>query len=111
MVKTTSLCTNCVQIMTNPICPSCFVRHINYWLRDKNLTKKEMQDTLIGLSNVIKDAEESLSDISCIVCEDTKVNLCTHCFTTKAERVLETNLQQGILQEFAEDFETIIWRI
>ena len=111
MVKVTSLCTNCVQIMTNPICPACFVRHINYWLRDRNLGQKEMQSVLIGLSRVIKDSEESPADISCIVCGERKVNLCTYCFTNKASKVLETNLRQDVLKDFTDDFETIIWRV
>ncbi len=112
MVKVTSLCTNCVQVMTNPICPSCFARHIGYWLRDKNLTQKEMRDILTGLLRVIQDAEESPSDTSCIVCGAHKVNLCTYCFTNKARLVLEKNLtNKDVLEDFDEDFETIIWRI
>lgn len=111
MVKVTSLCTNCVQIITNPICPACFVRHINYWLRDRNLNQKEIRDILMGLSKVIKDSEESPADISCIVCGERKVNLCTYCFTNKASKVLETNLRQDVLSDFTEDFATIIWRV
>ena len=112
MVKVTSLCANCVQIMTNPICPSCFVKHINYWLRDRNLTEKEARDILIGLRKVIKDAEESPTDIPCIVCGKTKVNLCTHCFTNKATLVIENNIKnKQMLEDFTEDFNTIIWRI
>jgi len=112
MVKVTSLCTSCVQIMTNPICPSCFVKHISYWLRDRNLTEKEAREILIGLAQVVKDAEESPADTFCIVCGEQKVNLCTHCFTNKAMRVLENNLRnKQLLEDFAEDFNTIIWRI
>ncbi|MBD3247318.1 hypothetical protein GF378_01725 [Candidatus Pacearchaeota archaeon] len=112
MVKVTSLCTSCLQIMTNPICPSCFVKHVSYWLRDKKLSGNEARDILIGLAKVIKDAEESPSDTSCIVCGERKVNLCTHCFTSKAGRVLKNSLKnEKTLKEFAEDFNTIIWRI
>jgi hypothetical protein len=98
--------------MTNPICPSCFVKHINYWIRDRNLTEKQARDILLGLRRVIKDAEESPADTSCIVCGEIKVNLCTHCFTNKAGTVIEDNIKnKQILEEFAEDFNTIIWRI
>ena len=111
MVKITSLSTNCVQIMTTPIFPACLVKNINYGLRDRNLSQKEMQDILIGLSRVIKNSEESPADISCIVCGERKVNLCTYCFTNKASKVLETNLRQEVLKDFTEDFDTIIWRV
>ena len=111
MVKVTSLCTDCLQIMTNPICPSCFVRHINYWLRDKNLTEKQMQTILVSLTKIIKDSEDAPADTSCIVCNERKVNLCTYCFTNKASRILEANLRPEVLADFTEDFQTIIWRI
>lgn len=110
-MRTTPLCTSCVQIMTNPICPSCFVRHVNYWLRDRPISQKQAEQVLVGLLNVVKEAEESPADMSCIVCGDEKVNLCTHCFTTKAGKVLEKNLREDLLLEFEEDFNTIIWRI
>ncbi len=111
MVKVTSLCTNCVQVMTNPICPACFSRHISYWLKDKNLGQKQIANIMAGLLKVIKDAEESPADTSCIVCGAKRVNLCTYCFTNKARLVLEQNLNTETINEFDEDFETIIWRV
>lgn len=112
MVQVTSLCTNCVQVMTNPICPSCFTRHVHYWLRDKNLSQKDMKEITIAMKNLIKEAEESPADTSCIVCGERKVNLCTFCFTNKAKKVMEKTLRSiEVLDEFEEDFNTIIWRI
>ena len=112
MVRVTSLCTDCVQIMTNPICPNCFAKHINYWLRDKNLTQKEMKEIMAELTVVINEAEESPADTKCIVCGEKKVNLCTYCFTNKTKRILERSLRnKEVLNEFEEDFNTIIWRI
>ncbi len=112
MVKITSLCTNCVQVMTNPLCPACFSRHIGYWLRDKNLSQKQIRDIMAGLIRVVRDAEDSPADTSCIVCGAKKVNLCTYCFTNKAKEVVEKNLNdKDVINEFDDDFETIIWRI
>lgn len=112
MVKLTCLCTNCVQVMTNPICPACFAKHISYWLRDKNLSQKETFEIIAMLGKVINEAEESPAEISCIVCGEKKVNICTYCFTNKARKVLEKNLRnKEVLREFEEDFDTIIWRI
>ena len=112
MVRVTSLCTDCVQVMTNPICPNCFAKHINYWLRDKNLSQKEMSEIVTELAIVISEAEESPADIICIVCGEKKVNLCTYCFTDKIRKILERNLRnKEVLNEFEEDFNTIIWRV
>jgi hypothetical protein len=98
--------------MTNPICPSCFSKHINYWLRDKNLSQKEVVEIVTELATLINEAEESPADTSCIVCGEKKVNLCTYCFTNKAKRVLEKSLRHHeVLNEFEEDFNTIIWRV
>jgi hypothetical protein len=71
-----------------------------------------MRDILTGLLKVIRDAEESPSDTSCIVCGAKKVNLCTYCFVNKARFVLEKNLNNNnVMDDFDEDFETIIWRV
>lgn len=67
---------------------------------------------MTGLMTVVRNAEESPADTSCIVCGAKKVNLCTYCFTNKARLVLEKNLNNNnAIDEFDEDFETIIWRI
>ena len=113
MVNVTCLCTNCLQVMTNPICPNCFARHINYWLRDRNLSQKEIKEIIAMLRQVIIEAEESPAEISCIVCGEKKVNICTYCFTNKARKILEKSLRnkEEVLNEFEEDFNTIIWRV
>jgi len=112
MVRVTSLCTDCVQVMTNPICPNCFTKHITYWLRDKNLSQKETIEIVRALKIIINEAEESPANTLCIVCGEKKVNLCTYCFTNKVRRVLERNLRnKEVLKEFEEDFNTIIWRV
>ena len=112
MVEVTCLCTDCVQVMANPICPICFAKHINYWLRDKNLSQKDLTEIIAMLKDVVNEAEESPADISCIVCGEKKVNICTFCFTNKAKRILEKRLRNNeVMSEFEEDFNTIIWRI
>jgi len=81
-------------------------------MRDKNLTLKEVKEILAELESVIKEASETPSDTSCIVCGENKVNLCTYCFTNKAKRILDRSLRSTeVLNEFEEDFNTIIWRI
>lgn len=112
MTETNDLCDQCVQILTNPICPYCFTQHVLYWLRDKNLPNKKMLKIMRELAEVVKDSQESHANTKCIMCGTGKVNLCTYCFTNKATRILENNIEDDQqLDEFKEDFETIIWRI
>jgi hypothetical protein len=111
MVNVTSLCTQCVQVITNPICPNCFMKQVLYWLRDKSLSKEELKCAITGFAELMKEVEENGSEIDCIVCSARKVNLCTFCFTNKATKILEKALKkEGVLENFKEDFETIIWR-
>jgi len=111
MVNITDLCTNCVQIITNPICPLCLSNHILEWLRDKNIPKEKFREIERLFIKLITKAEETPSDITCIICGCKKVNLCLHCFTLKAEIIIEENINSNITQEFEEDFNTILWRI
>jgi uncharacterized protein YejL (UPF0352 family) len=98
--------------MTNPICPRCFSRHVSYWLKDKNISQKDVKEIISEMISIINEAEESPADTSCIVCGERKVNLCTFCFTNKARNVMEKTLESvEILSEFEEDFNTIIWRV
>ena len=110
-LKEIPLCTQCAYVITNPICPRCFSRHVLYWLRDKKTSSKEIKQILKQLKQLIKKADETPSNINCIICGSKKVNLCLHCFTFKAEKIIENNTNPTITQEFEEDFNTILWRI
>jgi len=112
MVKITSLCTGCVQPVTNPICPFCFSRHVTVWLRDKRLPGYKVSNIKKHLKRMVQEAEETPSDIKCIICMSKKVNLCTYCFILKATRIITKNLGEGkLLTQFNEDFNTEIWRV
>ena len=110
MVKVTNLCTDCVQIITNPICPNCFSKHVLIWLRDKKISYYQMNSIKNLLNNLVKEAEETPSETKCILCDSRKVNICIYCFTNKARRILEKKAPT-IINEFKEDFNTAIWRI
>jgi hypothetical protein len=111
MVKITSLCTDCVQVITNPLCPYCFSRQVLTWIRDKNLPAYKVRKMGRYLKKLVAEAEETPSDIMCITCDSKRVNLCTHCFTNKALRMIEKNSNEKVTEDFIEDFSTVIWRI
>lgn len=111
MVKITSLCTDCVQIITNPICPNCFSKQVIAWLRDKKVSEEKMKKMQELFRKLIMNTEEAPSDIRCILCDCKKVNLCVYCFTNRAYRILDQNTSEKTKGEFKEDFNTKIWRI
>jgi|TARA_Y100000310_G_scaffold149697_1_gene149029 hypothetical protein len=111
MVKVTNLCTNCVQVITNPICPYCFSKQVITWLRDKNISSYKMSNIKRYLRKLIIQAEETPSNIRCIVCGSKRVNLCIHCFINEATRIIGNNTNKEVIDSFNEDFNTIIWRI
>ena len=85
MVKITTLCTDCVQVITNPICPNCFAREVVMWLRDKDLPEKKLKLMKKYLRALAREAETIPSDIRCILCGSKRVNLCIYCFTSPIE--------------------------
>lgn len=110
MIKTTSLCTSCVQPITNPLCPFCFVREVLVWLDEEFISKKTLLKIKKEFQKILLEVEDTPSDISCVVCGAPKVNYCTYCFTNKAERVLERNIGEGeLLENFRDLFNTGIW--
>ena len=111
MVKTNDFCMNCVQVITNPICPYCFSKHVVLWLRDKNISAGKMANIRKYLRAFVLQAEEIPANTRCIICGSKRVNLCLHCFTHNMIRILKANIVKEIVGEFEEDFETIIWRV
>ncbi len=111
MVKITSLCTDCVQVITNPLCPYCFSRHVVTWLRDKKLPEYRLKRVKQLLRSLVLEAEETPADTKCIVCGSQRVNLCTYCITNRVTAIIEKNTSRKVVRNFEEDFDTIVWRI
>lgn len=111
MVKVTSLCVDCVQVITNPLCPNCFSKHVIAWLRDKKISSYRMNKIKNKFDCLIIEANEIPSDIKCILCGVKKVNFCVYCFTNRAYKIVENGTGDEIANKFHEDFNTKIWRI
>lgn len=106
MIKVTSLCTECAQPVTNPLCSKCFTNEIISWLRDKKISYPKIGSVMGDFQILLKEAQESPSDIDCISCNKTKVNFCTYCFLNKTRRIINKNISnKKIHEEFEEDFD------
>lgn len=103
-----NLCTSCVQVITNPICPNCFSKHVINWLRDRNLPNYNINIIKKQLRKLVNESEETPSNNKCIICGTKRVNLCTYCFTNKALDIIEKNTLEEIQNKFNNDFSTKI---
>ena len=105
-----NLCTNCADTITNPLCPYCFSQHVLLWLRDKNLSDKQVKLVLMRLKDFIRESEVTPSDINCIICGREEVKVCTFCSMRKASEIIEKIAGQDASEMFDEDFNVGTWK-
>jgi len=110
MVKVIDLCTNCVQVITNPVCSHCFSNHVALWLRDRNIHSYELFKIKKLLRDFVVLSEGTPSDIKCILCGSQRVNVCAYCFINNTEKIIEKiEGNTETLNDFNEDFHKEIW--
>ena len=109
MFKEADFCTTCLETITNPLCPTCFSKHVVLWLRDKEIPKSNLEKIKKELKRVILKSGSYHSDIKCVICDRKKVSLCTYCVTEKSKKIIEKNLDLKTNKSFKEDFDTTIW--
>jgi len=109
-IREIPLCTECADVVTNPLCPYCFSRHVLLWLRDKNLDDRQVKKILSGLKKFIIEAEESSTEIDCIICNKEQAYLCTYCSIKNTSLIIEKNSNKEIAELFGEDFNHKLWK-
>ena len=100
-----------MQIITNPICPYCFSREVNEWVRDRKTSEKTKKEIKKRLSKLSFNAGNTPSNTKCILCGQKRVNLCTFCFTLKAFKIIKESADKPTLKDFEEDFNPAIWTL
>ncbi|MDO8508218.1 MAG: hypothetical protein Q7S27_00875 [Nanoarchaeota archaeon] len=98
------MCTRCIQVITDPVCISCFIKNINVWISEQTL-KNEIKKGV--LKSMIKEEEEAYAplDISCILCSKDLYSICNYCFLKEAERVVRQKIKDSlIVNNFCEIF-------
>jgi len=110
MINTTGLCTLCVEVMSNPLCSSCFSKHVTFWLSEKNLPKHEVLRIKKLLKRFVNSSEETPFGSECIICGSKIVNICTVCSMEKVKRIIENVVEDEVLiEDFDENFNPKIW--
>jgi len=96
MIKINCICANCSELITEPICPSCFRREIFTWLNEQELSKDKLRQLKGAVSEILDDTRVlSRSDISCIICHERMSNICSYCMTKDSMDILgEESLEE-----------------
>ena len=111
MIIADALCTDCIQVISNPICPRCFSKEVNLWIKDRKIPYYKKRVIEKHIARLVNKMEDSPSDIKCILCNSGRVNLCIYCLTISTSRIIEKNAPQKVMQNFNKDFNTDIWNI
>ena len=97
-------CENCIEIITNPICPKCFMKQVNYWLIDLKANKFARKIIMDKIKEELSN--ETLNKTECIICKNEKVSLCSYCIFLKIVRILkEFNFDKQLTEDFQEIFD------
>ena len=80
-------CQLCLEIVTNPICTKCYLRQINSWLKNMNITTMPRQ-IIIEKINHVTDYE-SFNTEKCIICNLNEITLCSYCFFSISKRIFD----------------------
>jgi hypothetical protein len=96
-------CENCIEIITNPVCPDCLTNQIKYWLIDIGMDKFPQE---IIMEKIKKELSlETLNEEKCIICKNERISLCSYCIFLKVSRVLkEFNFDKQLTRDFQEIF-------
>jgi len=97
------LCMECLQVVTNPICYSCFSKHISSWLEYEGAQSYIQARVFREINKIIR--KESLNKDQCILCNNNFINMCSFCFYSKVERIMEKlDIPSQVIGDFEDLF-------
>lgn len=96
MTAQESLCIECEEAITNPVCPECLEREVSAWLRDKD---PQAAQELMGMT---RPGRHSYSNTGCIICKQ-EMTLCAHCHCKNIMNWLQGK-NEALMEEFKRVF-------
>jgi len=80
MVYGETLCHECGEVITEPICEECFEKQIYVWIREKNMGPTEKKAVL----DFVKKTTKNMgilpeSNFYCIICSRKMNSICSYC--------------------------------
>ncbi len=67
-------CTQCEEVITNPVCPHCLSEEMEQWLHEQGARE------VVEVVSVFTSGVARRGSVSCILC-NRPMHLCTYCYT------------------------------
>ena len=104
MEKRNYLCVSCFHVITNPICPDCFLRQVEAWLMEKRIATKTKQRITKELAKIVNVLADEPANTNCILCGSRNVNICLYCLIWKTHRIVKKYIEN---EEIIENLEEV----
>lgn len=96
-----TICTECKEVIYNPLCPSCLAKEMQQWLDGNAISKKIQKE----IKNYIIRTEGYSDSMKCIICKDNYTDICPYCFTEHVYEFLQKiKANKQIINEFFDFF-------
>lgn len=93
-----SRCVVCDEAITNPICPNCLEKEMQYWILERD---PFLADSFRNSGKL--ETETYNEETTCVICGN-NMNMCAHCFCKDVlEWLTEKNTELG--REFEKHFD------
>jgi len=112
-------CLNCGYSVTEPICASCVINNVKFWLYGQRIEKNIVKKINSELKSLLKDAESrdyvvlpsqdlwKMSVMKCIKCNNDMHLMCFYCITKQASQTVKNNLIiKSSIENFSKCFNT-----
>lgn len=117
-----TICLECGYSITEPICASCVLKEVRFWLYEQALEDgvfKNINNKLKSLSNSISSIDyaflpsrdmEQTSMMKCIKCKKGMHLMCSYCVTNQASKLIQERIKsEDSLESFKESFNMDIY--
>ena len=89
MTKILCRCSECTEIITEPICISCFEKQVVSWLHEQKISPDEKLNIKNNVWNIVEDCRLlPLSDFNCIICSKRMHNICNYCLMKETLEII-----------------------
>jgi hypothetical protein len=97
-----TICTECKDVIFNPLCPDCLSEEVEQWLDGNPIGKKVMPAVAAYIERNEGFKEEAMK---CAVCSTNYTDICPYCLTEHVyEVLLRYKANKKMLAEFIDFF-------
>ena len=97
-------CEICLHRISNPVCVSCYLKHVNEWLRDFGLDANQRTKVIEKVRKRLP--RETLNEHRCVICGNDEVSVCMYCaFLRTSEIILKMHLEREKINNLMEVYD------